>query len=80
MLDHGAGESLRRPHPRIVTQSAGPLPREHQSHAGAALLHIDAEQVNAALDWASLIAAMRAAHRSAVRPHIADLLLAPSGR
>jgi ornithine cyclodeaminase len=44
------------------------------------LLHIDAEQVNAALDWASLIAAMREAHKNAVRPHIADLLLAPSGR
>jgi ornithine cyclodeaminase len=46
----------------------------------AALLHIDAKQVNAALDWASLIAALRAAHRHAVRPHIADLLLAPAGR
>ncbi len=44
------------------------------------MLHIDAQQVNALLDWPSLIAAMREAHRAGSRPHIGDLILGPAGR
>ena len=39
------------------------------------MLRISAERVDAALDWPSLIAAMREAHGQAERPEIGDMLL-----
>ncbi|WP_245296951.1 MULTISPECIES: ornithine cyclodeaminase [Rhodomicrobium] len=44
------------------------------------MLHIDAHQVNALLDWPSLIAAMREAHSTGPRPQIGDMMLGPAGR
>ena len=39
------------------------------------MLKITGAEVHAALDWSSLIAAMREAHRAGKRPEIEDLLL-----
>ncbi len=44
------------------------------------MLHIGANQVNALLDWPSLIEAMRAAHGQTARPDIGDMLLGRGGR
>ncbi len=41
------------------------------------MLHIDAAQVDAALDWPSLVEALRAGHRAAANPQIGDMLLGP---